>query len=388
MESYYWYVFPSLVILLGIYCTSEESELTLHQYEAPAEYAINSLRAEEALALQNIDFSQPLLITGLQWAAHNLLSVESEARKHLEGFMTTFSGSPLYKAPGRAQLRIKSPELAGLIVEGFKSAFSASVLSQLKFAPDLAEGNVAIPTMSPGFFGLSKDRSLHIGFESSSAPGIRIVARGAARSMVLVPFTVAGMAARNANSVLDPSVLSKPVSSRATFEWLRKVSCDDFKEAVTKANKKNDGGCFCFCTVGPGDALYVPGGYIVMEQLKGFVDVAGVRMGVLTDATYSIRQLRACYADAMSNGRTDAVMQELITLMETPSIPPALEQPAGGTITPQAGQEKNAEAEGAEGDEKKTAEPDAAIDAVLLLLFYILCVCVCVCLCVCVCVCV
>lgn len=263
-------------------------------------------------AALTVDAMTPFVASGIEW-----LQKMTQDGKLLDAdvkrFKQIFGSSQIRTTTGRAQIKIATSSVPE-VVAAVRNMFSETVAKKLHDVSSLKDNKEAsgiTQLLSPTVFGLAdvKGISVHAAFDMNCSPCLRINIEGS-RSIMLAPFTKLGCEVRALNAKSDAVQLSRPISSQAVQAWARGA-------AVANVNAMAEKAGMVFATLGPGDGIYIPPGFVVIEKPPGTspTDVIGLRVGLLFAGTEqdeaAQQELRACVADC-SNTSGAACIQGML----------------------------------------------------------------------------
>ena len=157
--------------------------------------------------------------------------------------------------------------------------------------------------LQPDIFAM-KGEKVHAVVENASLPAIKWV-RSGVRQIIMMKFAHTGEYVR---SKLGGVALKQPISSMGTLQWLTNCGHDKLTEYV----ESNPSVGIFRNTLGPGDMLYTPPGWIKLEM--GNEDSIVVRMTLIPRNSMSafISDLRIAVADLLGQGRRNALLDFML----------------------------------------------------------------------------
>lgn len=189
-----------------------------------------------------------------------------------DSFQAKFRKSSMYSEKGRGQ-RPLSSEL-GKTITGFITKFiPESKRIDLSTCPERLQHDFKDASV----FGIAKN-SEHIATEIHYASAFRLTLKGS-RAVVMFPFMelVGLMSAAGLTCEFTPSRML------------------DFGKKMSKASLDTlaEGGRLYHGTIGHGDIVFVPAGWVVAERVAANLDFVGVRVGVLMQCPIQMKMLTA-----------------------------------------------------------------------------------------------
>ena len=149
-----------------------------------------------------------------------------------------------------------------------------------------------------------KGEKVHAVVENASLPAIKWV-RSGVRQIIMMKLAHIGEYVR---SKLGGAALKQPISSMGTLQWL--TNCGH--EKLTEYVESNPSAAIFRNTLGPGDMLYTPPGWIKLEM--GSEDSIVVRMTLIpqNSMTAFISDMRIAVADLLGQGRRNAFLDVML----------------------------------------------------------------------------
>ena len=149
-----------------------------------------------------------------------------------------------------------------------------------------------------------KGEKVHAVVENASLPTIKWV-RSGVRQIIMMKFAHIGEYVR---SKLGGAALKQPISSMGTLQWL--TNCGH--EKLTEYVESNPSAAIFRSTLGPGEVLYTPPGWIKLEM--GSEDSIVVRMTLIhqNSMTAFISDMRIAVADLLGQGRKNVFLDFML----------------------------------------------------------------------------
>jgi len=159
--------------------------------------------------------------------------------------------------------------------------------------------------LEPDLF-ITKSEKVHAVVENASLPTIRWV-RSGVRQIIMMKFAHIG---EHVRSKLGGSALKQPLSSLGTFQWL--TNCGH--EKLTEFVESNPSAGVFRNSLGPGDMLYTPPGWIKLDM--GNEDGLVVRMTLIHMKVMRafLSDLRIAAAELLAQGRKNATLDFMLAV--------------------------------------------------------------------------
>lgn len=266
---------------------------------------LDDFRRCSAAALES-----PVLVTGVPLLA-TLIKEDNIQKKEVSDGWSTFRAHP---EMSRAQLRQK------ILDEGLAINVKSAMVGALPpMVNNTVPADVGLAQQVDAF--LTPDIWLRAAgtesanLESGVAACVRYNFAGS-RKVVLTRFSRAGQHVR---TLKGPRALRQPISALMTTTWLQSAKPLDIEQAI-QASVEIWGG-----TIGPGEMLYLPSGYIKIERTMG-EESCGLRMGWLfRQERGAVPEMKAIVADLLTMGRKNALVNAPLAIKES-------ELPAPGAL--------------------------------------------------------
>ena len=213
---------------------------------------------------------EPRIFTGAPGA-----SLTVTLRPFLDKIAAKFRNHALRGTDGRAVKRISDETLAGRCAQGLVAALPPATLVDTS-----TEERQRHPNLMPVGLVVVPDRDF-FAVEADGLASLRLAVEGS-RTVVCAPYSTMREVIR----------LTDGIDSRVSL----KHACTFLKHLTVEQATNFPGEMGLFKgTMGPGDIMYMPAGFIVAEVMHNKVDFLGVRLSVLANDQKAVDELKAIH---------------------------------------------------------------------------------------------
>ena len=256
-----------------------------------------------------VDWTQPFFVSSddVEVLLGSITSddiLEKESKEAAASFLV--SEERRQPSKGKGKIALMDGSLKTRISTAIKDAFKMPPSSFFELGAEEAKAQPKLVAMLEPDLFVTKSEKVHAVVENASLPTIRWV-RSGVRQIIMMKFAHIG---EHVRSKLGGSALKQPLSSLGTFQWL--TNCGH--EKLTEFVESNPSAGVFRNSLGPGDMLYTPPGWIKFEM--GNDDSIVVRMALVPVKSLPdfISDLRISAADLLAQGRKNATLDFMLAV--------------------------------------------------------------------------
>ena len=256
-----------------------------------------------------VDWTQPFFVSSddVEVLLGSITSddiLEKESKEAAASFLV--SEERRQPSKGKGKIALMDGSLKTRISTAIKDAFKMPPSSFFELGAEEAKAQPKLVAMLEPDLFVTKSEKVHAVVENASLPTIRWV-RSGVRQIIMMKFA---HIAEHVRSKLGGSALKQPLSSLGTFQWL--TNCGH--EKLTEFVESNPSAGVFRNSLGPGDMLYTPPGWIKFEM--GNEDSIVVRMALVPVKSLPdfISDFRISAADLLAQGRKNATLDFMLAV--------------------------------------------------------------------------
>jgi len=267
--------------------------------------------------------ASPFILTNQSWGG-DVMSTES-LKAFVLDLEDSFEISALKTTDGRAQRRL--PDSAGTAEALAKFRDIAPLDISVHDFSDMeskAEKTALLKSTAISLFTIASGHAAPLKFELGELSVFRLSTKG-----------MRVVAAVKASDVLDfcsnADVANAPKTLHAAATWMSLANADKVQEFVGAGFK------VFIATVGPGDVLYTPAGFLTAHKVMNSSNVLGLRVGCLGLSGMDLPAIQGLLDSHKSAGKVSAILEQAVAVLEgydkqMQAMPPAaLAASAGGS---------------------------------------------------------